>query len=190
MSLVGTLLFPDPALTRDLAKRCSASDESHGYHLPPPSSDPEIEIKQTPTTTKIDQGGAGTPPRTSATKTTKADQGADAGKTLTSTDSSVELAPAAPTPDDSADAPCPVVSGVTLSGAEETVPVPVAIDDSGTADLLTRATLVTALEFLSPYPLLAGASTGGTVALWRVPDGVCVQVGRRDMLEERGCTLD
>lgn len=42
---------------------------------------------------------------------------------------------------------------------------------------LNRPALVTALMFLSPYPLLMGASTGGAVVVWRTLDCVCVQVG-------------
>lgn len=40
-----------------------------------------------------------------------------------------------------------------------------------------RPVMVTALAFLSPYPLLAGASMGGAVALWRVLDCLCIKVG-------------
>ncbi|CAM9971015.1 unnamed protein product [Ectocarpus sp. 6 AP-2014] len=40
---------------------------------------------------------------------------------------------------------------------------------------LNRPALVTALMFLSPYPLLMGSSTGGAVVVWRTLDCVCVQ---------------
>lgn len=43
-----------------------------------------------------------------------------------------------------------------------------------------RPVLITALQFLSPFPLLAGCTTGGAVLLWRTTDCVCVQVGRWD----------
>lgn len=48
---------------------------------------------------------------------------------------------------------------------------------SKTGTGLNRPALVTALMFLSPYPLLMGASTGGAVVVWRALDCVCVQVG-------------
>ncbi|CAM9705457.1 unnamed protein product, partial [Ectocarpus sp. 4 AP-2014] len=48
---------------------------------------------------------------------------------------------------------------------------------SKTGTGLNRPALVTALMFLSPYPLLMGASTGGAVVVWRTLDCVCVQVG-------------
>ncbi|CAN0378140.1 unnamed protein product, partial [Discosporangium mesarthrocarpum] len=35
--------------------------------------------------------------------------------------------------------------------------------------------LVTSLEFLAPRPVLVGATTGGAVVLWSVPECVCVQ---------------
>jgi hypothetical protein len=35
---------------------------------------------------------------------------------------------------------------------------------------------VTALAFVSPRPLLAGATTAGTVALWSVPDCTCILI--------------
>lgn len=193
MSLVGTLLFPNPALTRDLANRCSASEASNPCHshpegssnLPPSPSDPGVETKQTPTTKNSDQGdGTRTTPGVPPTKTTTADQGRGTGTpsvNYVTDSSSVKLASSGLNHENTEGTLCAVVSGVPLSAKEEEeeekVSVPAAIGDSGTSGLLSRATLVTALVFLSPYPLLAGASTGGTVALWRVPNGVCVQVG-------------
>ncbi|CAB1110919.1 unnamed protein product [Ectocarpus sp. CCAP 1310/34] len=46
---------------------------------------------------------------------------------------------------------------------------------SKTGTGLNRPALVTALMFLSPYPLLMGASTEGAVVVWRTLDCVCVQ---------------
>lgn len=56
--------------------------------------------------------------------------------------------------------------GKALGGACDAVP--------GKSE--AKFALITALQFLSPLPLLVGSSTDGGVLLWRVTDCVCVQV--------------
>lgn len=116
MTLFGTLLFPCPALTRDLRS---------------------IETVTSPPRNTLDSEGAKNTPQF-------------ADQPHSSTD---------------ADLPANVKAAYTASN-----------ESKARVNTAQRPVLVTALAFLSPYPLLAGASTGGAVAFWGVPDCLCIKV--------------
>lgn len=148
MTLLGTLLFPSTALTRSLTSAGSAFKFLHS-HSAAPTKQPLGDPS----------GGNGT---------IQVGQAHDRVEGSSTADESVNIAPSV-APEGAAG-----YSGVVpIVVQEEKAQASTAVS---TETSLNGSTLLTALTFLSPYPLLAGASAGGAVALWHVPDCVCVQV--------------
>eukprot|EP00904_Undaria_pinnatifida_P002793 jgi/Undpi1/12514/HiC_scaffold_6.g02183.m1 len=161
MTLVGTLLFPNPALTRDLATSTKEASLACNHRL-----------QEAPDTAGIPTSDATTENQQIISAPTDK-RGKPSPETVV--DSSGDAEPPTPTPAGT-NTQSPVAVDATSTSAKKTSDS--TASDPGTDIINSRAALVTALAFLSPYPLLAGASTRGMVALWRVPDGVCVEVGR------------
>lgn len=161
MTLVGTLLFPNPALTRDLATSTKEASLACNHRL---QEVPDTAGIPTPNATTENQQIISAPTD---------ERGKPSPETIV--DSSGDAEPPTPTPAGT-NTQSPVAVDATSPSAKKTSDS--TASDPGTDITNSRAALVTALAFLSPYPLLAGASTRGMVALWRVPDGVCVEVGR------------
>lgn len=138
MTLLGTLLFPCPALTRDLGSLETA--------ISPPRSCHNTNMLYSKG--QVIKGAKDAP------------QFVDHPHSSTDADfaSNVEAVSTAS-----------IESKAQITTAQSLPPVR---PGTGTQ----RPVLVTALAFCSPYPLLAGASTGGAVALWRVSDCVCIKV--------------
>lgn len=150
MALLGTLLLPCLALTRDLANAAAAFSvhAPHAVAAPPPVN-PNEQSPPTLGLTRDQNRSSGNVAATSAI-TVDVGNGTIPPEVATTPSTSRKLAPA--------------------------VQQPAAMVKAGTG--LSRPALVTALAFLSPHPLLVGTSTGGAVALWRTSDCVCVQVRR------------
>lgn len=143
MSLLGTLLLPCLALTRDLAN-AAATFSVHapraGTGVPP--VDPTGPSCPPPEETDRHCGGS-----------------VDVGNGST---------PKADSP-----SPPPNVPNDGAPRQQHHQPAAGAVK-AGTG--LGRPVLVTALEFLSPYPLVMATLTGGAVVVWRTSDCVCAQV--------------
>ncbi len=157
MSLVGTLLLPCLALTRDLANAAAAfkvhspgvvASRSAAVQSEAASSQPPVEIQGE----KHSAGGTG---RTSS----PIENVGNVGTTAVG---------ASPSPD---------VQQRQQQLPQQQQRQPSATVKAGTG--LSRPALVTAVGFLSPYPLLMGTSTGGAVVLWRTSDCICVQARRK-----------
>lgn len=151
MSLVGTLLFPDISLTKNLASIAAGLGASWA-----PVDNPAQPGRQ----------------RDETDSAFHATDEIAAAKTASAVDA------AQPSASGVLQAPthAPRVTPATLR--TEPVSVKTGCDPS-------RPMLVTALAFLSPYPLVVGASTKGALAVWRVSDCVCVKV----KLAGRGITI-
>eukprot|EP00903_Cladosiphon_okamuranus_P012920 g12063.t1 len=159
MSLLGTLLLPCLALTRDLANAAAAFSvhASRGDNcLPPvdpikPRGPPHLEahgVHDSAIRKEAHSGASGNAERGTPLKA----------------DSSP---PTKQAPKDAA-------QPVQQQQQQQQQPQPAAgAVKAGTG--LSRPILVTALEFLSPYPLVMATSTGGAVIVWRTSDCVCVQ---------------
>lgn len=165
MALLGTLLFPCLALTKDLANAAAAFSvhAPNGVATPIPVN----PSKQSPSHagTRDQNHECGNDAANSAvtgevTKGTMSTASVAAPSSSTSTSSEEGTTP-----------PPPLRKPATPVQQQ-----PVAMVKAGTG--LRRPALVTALMFLSPYPLLMGTSTGGAAVLWRTSDCVCVQVRR------------
>lgn len=147
MTLLGTLLLPCLALTKDLANAAAAfSVHAAGVGTALPPVDP-VEPSRFPPAEIQDVHGSAT-----------SNEAQSSGNETTAIAESV-LSPAPP-------------ASENLSTAVQQQPA--ATVKAGTG--LGRPVLVTALEFLSPYPLVMATSTGGAVPVWRTSDCVCVQV--------------
>lgn len=163
MTLLGTLLLPCLALTRDLANAAAAFG-IHAPGVPVPAHaadrtapDPSPSMK--------------TRDRVSGSETRGDDDDANALQKDCRAASDMERGkPAAESlsPGDG------VVAQPSSGNVAAPKPMLRAAVRAGNGH--SRPALVTVLMFLSPYPILVGASTGGAVVLWRASDCVCVQV--------------
>ncbi|CAM9375604.1 unnamed protein product, partial [Ectocarpus fasciculatus] len=159
MSLLGTLLVPCLALTRDLTNAAAAfSVHPRSAAVAQPPVDPSAtDPSSTPVESlhgNINVMGGENPTATAG------------NETITTTTSQP-----------------PVRHSAAATDKKHA-----ATTKTGTG--LNRPALVTALMFLSPYPLLMGASTGGAVMVWRALDCVCVQVGSMPAVHvENRCSL-
>lgn len=178
MALLGTLLFPCLALTKDLAN-AAAAFSVHSPNVvaarapvyPSSGQPPQLHAE----TRDQNHGGRGGNVAPSSAVT-----GAVAKETAaTTTTSSTPPPPSASPEKGTTTQPRPS----SPSSSRKTAPSvqqqqqqqqPSAMVKAGTG--LSRPALVTALIFLSPYPLLVGTSTGGALVVWRTSDCVCVQV--------------
>lgn len=156
MNLLGTLLLPCLALTRDLANAAAA----FSVHAPRSGAglSPVDPIK--PPSSPLPEANEG---HCGAARY-EANSGA-------STDVGNETTPTA----ESSSQPQKIPKNVAPAVQQQQQPTAGAVK-AGTG--LSRPVLVTALEFLSPYPLVMATSTGGAVVVWRTSDSVCVQVSR------------
>lgn len=153
MGLVGTLLLPCLALTRDLANAAAAfstHSPRSGTSLHP--ADP-VEASCPPPLKETNDGHCG-----AASNEIRSGASACAGNGTTAADSS---------------SPPQQVPESVAPAAQQQQPTAGAVK-AGTG--LSRPILVTAMEFMSPYPLVMATSTGGAVVVWRTADCVCVQV--------------
>lgn len=160
MTLLGTLLFPCLPLTRaNAASACSvrhpnrSSTNSIGGDSAEGEND-DVALQNTTTThTPEEEVLTATVTEEIATKST--------------------VGPESPTRRPATESTTAADGPTVAARLVPPTPSPTAAKEGTGID---TPVLVTALTFLSPYPLLAGASTGGAVALWRVPECVCVQV--------------
>ncbi|CAM9150457.1 unnamed protein product, partial [Hapterophycus canaliculatus] len=163
MALLGTLLLPCLALTRDLANAAAAFG-IHSPHIPaaaravsPTDPDPP------PCVGTLDQANGGEPKNGNGGDNASQDDFTASSNTGSRTPAAESLLSFR---DES-------VVQSSLGNVAAPARTPGAAVRAGTG--LSRPALVTALMFLSPYPLVVGASTGGAVVLWRASDCVCVQ---------------
>ncbi|CAM9103616.1 unnamed protein product [Ectocarpus sp. 13 AM-2016] len=143
MSLLGTLLVPCLALTRDLTNAAAA------FSVHPRCA----AVAQTP----VDRSA--TDPSSTPVESLHGNNKDMGGENPTATVGNATTTTTSQPP--------------VRHTAAATNKQHVATTKTGTG--LNRPALVTALMFLSPYPLLMGASTGGAVVVWRTLDCVCVQ---------------
>ncbi|CAM9206262.1 unnamed protein product [Scytosiphon promiscuus] len=167
LTLLGTLLLPCLALTRDLANAAAAFG---------------IQTACVPGATRaVDRTESDPPPCVNIKDLTKGsarEKGHDHDKACqdepTAASDTESGRPAAEsTPSRVCDIEPPPSGNVVAQ-----MRIPGAAVRAGTG--LNRPALVNSLMFLSPYPLLVGASTGGAVVLWRASDCVCVQVRKNE----------
>lgn len=178
MALLGTLLFPCLALTKDLANAAAAFSvhSPNGVTARAPVNPSEQPPPQPHGETRDQNHGGGGGGNVAASAAVI--PGVAKGTAVT-TSSSTPLPPS----EKGTTQPPPSSSSSSSSPRKTAPPVPqqqqqhpAAMVRAGTG--LSRPALVTALIFLSPYPLLVGTSTGGAVVVWRTSDCVCVQVRR------------
>lgn len=158
MALLGTLLFPCLALTKDLANAAAAFSFTPQVNPSEQSRPPHAETR--------DQKHGGSSSINAAANSDVT------GEVAIATTATTPMA--APS---SSSSTSPDQETTTPPSRQTAPPVqqqPAARVKAGTG--LGRPTLVTALMFLSPYPLLVGTSTRGAAVLWRTSDCVCVQV--------------
>lgn len=155
MSLLGTLLLPCLALTRDLAN-AAAAFSVHTSHAGTvlPRVDPVEPLR---------------PPLAE-----NHDRHCSAASNEVHSGASVDVGNGTRPQAESSSQPLPAAASKSGAPAVQQQRQPAAGVKAGTG--LSRPVLVTALECLSPYPLVMAASTGGAVVVWRTSDCVCAQV--------------
>ena len=156
MSLLGTLLLPCLALTRDLANAAAA----FSIHSPHGGTSLHPADPVEPSCPPLKETGDGH--GRAASNDAHSDASACAGN------GPAPVVDCSPPPEQ-------VPENIAPAVQQQQQPTAGAVK-AGTG--LSRPSLVTALEFMSPYPLVMATSTGGAVVVWRTSDCVCVQVSR------------